>query len=215
MENCKIRKKLYNIIYIFWVFLLSRSMVYILSFISYNAHLFNIKKLINIIIEKKEITKYLMKYKVEIFIFFILLLILFSGIKFINRGISSARNDQIEITEIKINSVDRQLSYIGTFILPLLASFQKIGIIWLIVYEFFILIITSKNIEDYYKMIYAFVFKEYTVTLKSGKEMVLFSNILKEISIVDLPKKINIKSINISNENLSEYIYVYCKIKRR
>lgn len=205
------KKKVHNIIYIFWVFLLSRSMVYILSFISYNAHLFDIRKLINIIIKENEITKYLIKYKIEVLIFMVLIMILFSGIKFINKGISSARIDQIEIVEIKINNVDRQLSYIGTFILPLLASFQEVDIIWLIIYEIFILVITSKNIEDYYKMIYAFGFKEYTVTLKSGKELILFSNVLKEISVTDLPKKINISCINISNENLSEYIYVYSK----
>lgn len=205
------KKKVHNIIYTFWVFLLSRSMVYILSFISYNAHLFDIRKLINIIIKENEITKYLIKYKIEVLIFMVLIMILFSGIKFINKGISSARIDQIEIVEIKINNVDRQLSYIGTFILPLLASFQEVDIIWLIIYEIFILVITSKNIEDYYKMIYAFGFKEYTVTLKSGKELILFSNVLKEISVTDLPKKINISCINISNENLSEYIYVYSK----
>lgn len=198
-------------IYKIWIFLLSRSVIYILSFVSYNAHLFNIKKLLNIFV-KNEILKYIIKYKIEMTFFIVLILLLFSSIIFIKNGISSARKDQIEIAKIKINNVDRQLSYISTFVLPLLASFQKIEISWLIFYEIFIFVIVLKNIEDYYKMIYALIFKEYVITLSSGEEITLFSNVLENISVENLPQKFNINCINISNENLSEYIYVQNKL---
>lgn len=197
-------------IYKSWVFLLSRSIVYIFSFFSYNDNLLNIKKWIEIF-NKKELSIYLKLYKNKIVIFVLLLMLLVSGIKLIKNKIKSARKDQINIIKIRFNSIDRQLSYIGTFVLPLIASFQKIDILWLIFYEAFIFFIISKNIEDYYKMIYAFGFKEYVITLDSGDEIIIFSNILSNISIDELPKKINISCINISNENLSEYIYLYTK----
>lgn len=197
-----------KIIYKVWIFLLSRSIIYIFSFFSYNSYLINVGKWIDIL-KKHDMYIYINRYKVQLFIIFILFIILIISKIFINNSIKNARIINYRIVDIKINNIDRQLSYIGTFVLPLLASFQKIEILWLVFYEMFVFFIISKNIESYYRMIFSFLFTEYIATLESGNEILIYTNKLKTISTTKLPNQFNLKGVNISNDSLGEYIFVY------
>lgn len=205
-------KKLYKIL----VFLMSRSPIYILSYFSYcyDEKQKNMKIIQKIIIWKEKIFSWNINIiKGKFIVFIVIVLLLFGGIIFLHNKVKGAKIEKLEIEKIDILAIDRQLSYIGTFVLPLIAAFQKVSILWMLFYEFLIFLIISKNMDDYYKLIYGFLYKQYLVTIAGNIKIVVFSNELKQISKLELPKNILFKAVDISEDKTGEYIYFYNSVE--
>lgn len=200
--------KMKNYFFEFWIFILSRSIVYLLSFISYKEFLFDIFKIYNIL-KKGLIEIYLKKYYIDIITFLVLIIIPFIFYKFIKNKIKNSSTKQEKIIYIKKVGIDSQLDYLATFLLPLIAGFQKINFTWIIFYEIFIFVIVIKDVNSYYKKIFSIFYKEYNITLENGNEICVFSK-EKEIKLRNqIGKDTLLKSVNIYNEILGDRIYFY------
>jgi len=156
-------------------FIFFRGIVYILSFISYNSKLFDVSKLQEVILSNK-LMIYIKKYSNEIFIFILLILLILFGFLYLRKKIKEAREDVIEIKNIKKEEPVNLVMCIGTYLLPLLSSFYKISLPWMLVYELFIFNIYYKHINFHYRILMSFLYNGYLITTKNSKEFILFSN---------------------------------------
>ena len=191
-----------------WIFLLSRSPVYFLSFISYREFLFNLPKIYKIL-NDRIIKVYLEKYFFDVvgFISLILFIILFKV--FTSNKIKNSTTTQEKIISIKKIGLESQIDYLATFLLPLIAGFQKVNLFWIIFYEIFIFIIIRKNMNQYLIKVYSILFKEYVATLENNVKVIIFSNKEEEEIKEQIGKDSILNSVNIYNDILSDKIFFY------
>lgn len=200
--------KLKNWIFEVWIFILSRSIVYLLSFISYRGFLFKPCKIYQIF-RNGFIENYLKKYYLDIatFVFLIVMYIIF--LFFTKNRIKNSVTKQEKIISIKKIGIESQLEYLTSFLLPLIAGFQKVNFIWIVVYEAFIFIIVLKNINGYYRKIYSMFYKEYIVTLENDIEIFVFSKKKENEIKKQIGKDTLLNSVNIHDEILGDKIFFY------
>lgn len=191
------------------IFLYFRIVVYFLSFVSYNMKLFNFSKIIKII-EEKNMLIYMKVYLLELIVFISIILIMFLGKFFISRKLQNSQGLEIEVEKIEKKSPEMQIMYIGTYLLPLIASFYKLNIIWLVCYEIFILSIYYKNINYHYSILLGFLYKNYKITDIKGKEYILYSN--KNEMEMTIGKKFIVSSVNFGNETIINKFYFLQKV---
>lgn len=102
--------------------------------------------------------------------------------------------------------------YIGTYLLPLIASFYRLNIVWLVCYEIFILSIYYKNINYHYSILLGFLYKNYKIIDIQGSEYLLYSN-KNEIEMTT-SKKFIVSSVNFGNEIIINKLYFLQKIEK-
>lgn len=167
-------------------FIFFRSPVYILSFISYNSKLFNIRKLISAF-TSNNIIFYLEKYYTELNTFIILIILILLGFLFLENKIKGSREEPIKLKKIEKENPSDLVMYIGSYLLPMLASFNNLSFLWIIIYESFIYVIYCRHINFHYKVVMGFLYNGYTVTFENGKCFSLFSNksVIEIESLID------------------------------
>ncbi|UPO96438.1 hypothetical protein MKD34_04555 [Cetobacterium somerae] len=193
------------------VFLYFRIVVYFLSFVSYNMKLFNFSKIIKIINEKN-ISIYMNIYWLELIIFTLIIFIMVLGKIFINIKLQKSQGLEIQVEKIEKKSPETQIMYIGTYLLPLIASFYRLNIVWLVCYEIFILSIYYKNINYHYSILLGFLYKNYKITDVEGKEYILYSN--KNEKEMTTSKKFIVSSVNFGDEIIINKLYFLQKIEK-
>ena len=193
--------KLKNWIFEIWIFILSRSVIYLLSFISYRGFLFKPYKIYQIL-RKGNLDIYLKKYYLDVITLSVLIIMPILFIIFTKNRIRNSIAKQEKIITIKKIGIETQLEYLNTFLLPLIAGFQKVNFIWIVLYEIFIFIIILKNINGYYKKIYSMLYKEYVVTLENNIEILIFSKKKEKEIKKQIGKEILLNSVNIYDEKL-------------
>ena len=102
--------------------------------------------------------------------------------------------------------------YIGTYLLPLIASFYRLNIVWLVCYEIFILSIYYKNINYHYSILLGFLYKNYKITDVEGKEYILYSN--KNEKEMTTSKKFIVSCVNFGDEIIINKLYFLQKIEK-
>lgn len=194
------------------LFLMLRTPIYILSIISYYANNdFDMSKYIKNPILNKYFLYILLFTLIVTFLIFCFLL--------------KSKISKSEVIEKKFLSIQKsdnyesQFDFMASYIIPLIAGFQDASFLFLLLYELFIFVLLTRNVNKYYRLLISLIYTEYIgIEDNSEKEVVFFSsekeNIIKKYithSISD--KKIKLKNINFSNSPLSKNILVFKEIK--
>ena len=74
----------------------------------------------------------------------------------------------------------------ASYIIPLIAGFQDASFLFLLLYELFIFVLLTRNVNKYYRLLISLIYTEYIgIEDNSEKEVVFFSsekeNIIKSI----------------------------------
>lgn len=194
----------------FLTFIYFRIIVYFLSYISYNRNILNFKKIINIILNRK-FGEYIKIYKLNVILLMVIFLIGIFGTLYIQSELKNGRDIKLKIKTIERDIPNNQIMYIGTYLLPLISSFYKLDLIWIVVYELFIYIIYLKNINFHYMVLLGFMYRGYKITAISelNEECIeynLYTNKNHEDLKVLLEEMVIMKELNFENEFISKKI---------
>lgn len=159
--------------------------MYLLSFVSYNAKLFNFEKWV-LLINKRDWNLYktlLFKYGVECMSFAFIIFFIFLGYMFLKNKIKESQEKNVKITTIKKKEPDNLVLYTSAYLLPSLGAYYKVPLLWFFIYELFLFIIYCRHINFHYKILLGFLYNSYLVEVKGGKIYTLYTR--KKINNID------------------------------
>ena len=178
--------RLYNIM----IFIMFRSIVYLLILLLVIQN--KIETLFNLLIigDFKNVCINMIKnYKILTLILIVLVIVYCSNKHILNK-IKGSRSFIKKIVSIKKEEPNNLIMYLSSYILPIIGSLGNLNILWIIVYEVFLLKFFLKNINFHYRLLLSFMYSEYLIVTEDGNEYYMYTK----------TKKLKDKIINKKNE---------------
>lgn len=196
------------------IFFLLRTPVYILLIVSYFTTIQQYLEKFKIFNEEKINSN--LCFGFLIFIIIILVIVIRSSFSYYKNRISEGTITLKRFNIIHKNDEDIEMSFLNSYIFPIVAGFQGMNFLWIIFYEAFIFIIISKNINKYYRLFISLFFTEY-IAYENDKKIIFFSREKEEKikEYLDDKKEIPLKNVDFSLDSLGKNILIFKKWVRK